>query len=74
MPITKKMLLQGMADSGTSLTEYIITEMGLDGELEELVRDGLVVRVHRTNDFDEIRITDKGRAFARTENSGHPPL
>jgi len=65
MALTKQDVLRMMAESESSLTEYIFIEMGLVSALEDLIHEECLIRVTRNDNFDEIRITDKGRAIAQ---------
>jgi hypothetical protein len=61
MKLTKERMLRMLAEGGGETTEYPYIEYGLEYILEELLSDGLVIRIPRPDDFDLIRITKKGR-------------
>lgn len=61
MEMTKQTILHLINESGGRTTEYPFIETGQVHKLDELVREGLLLRVTRPGDLDEIRITEKGR-------------
>jgi hypothetical protein len=61
--MTKQDMLQMLAEGGGATTEYPFIEYGLLNMLDELVEEGLLLRIPRDGDLDEVRITQKGREF-----------
>jgi hypothetical protein len=61
--MTKQDMLQMLVKGGGVTTEYPFIEYGLLNMLDDLVEEGLLLRIPRHGDLDEVRLTEKGRGF-----------
>ncbi|QDT72456.1 hypothetical protein [Lacipirellula limnantheis] len=63
MALSKRILLQMLLDAGGVAKTYPFLSTGQMGQLQELLRDDLVVQISMPAGFDEVRITDNGREW-----------
>ena len=64
--MTKREWLQAVAELDGNMTEYPFIEWGYVHVMNELLKDGLIMRIPRPGDLAVIRITEKGREFLST--------
>ena len=65
----KLMLLRMLDEAGGSTTEYPFIETGQVRWLDELVAEGLLIRIARAGDLDDVCITTAGRELLKNETT-----
>ena len=69
MEWSKTKILRNILEGGGVTNEYPFISTGMEHWLAVLLRERLVVRVRSDDNFDEIHITDKGRAMLKDEET-----